>query len=102
MSLQGPIIVAADTPAPGIIDCLAAAGAFPIVEARRKEVPAAIASVQPAAIILADPEPAWDRKLVKALEKAVAASDAPWLAVIACLADGAACEISSALRIPSG
>jgi GGDEF domain-containing protein len=56
MSLQGPIIVVAEAPVPAVVEPLGAAGAFPIIETRGCEIAAAMQSVEPAAIILADPE----------------------------------------------
>jgi hypothetical protein len=57
MSLTGPIVVVADHPAAELVEALASAGAFPIVESTWKKAPAAFISVQPAAIVLADPAP---------------------------------------------
>jgi len=54
MALQGPFVVVADSPAPDIVVGLSAAGAFPIIEAKWAEAPAALASVEPEAIVLGD------------------------------------------------
>jgi len=53
-SLQGPFAVIADSPAPDVVDALRAAGAFPIVEATWGDAPAALASIEPEAVVLAD------------------------------------------------
>jgi hypothetical protein len=55
MSLQGPIIVVAETPAPDLTEALRAAGAFPIVEAKWSDAPTAFVAVKPAAVVIAEP-----------------------------------------------
>jgi len=54
MALQGPFAVIADTPAPDVVDALRAAGASPVVETAWSDAAAALASVEPEAVILAD------------------------------------------------
>jgi hypothetical protein len=54
MALQGPFAVIADTPAPDVVDALRAAGGSPIVETTWADAPAALAGVEPEAIVLAD------------------------------------------------
>lgn len=71
MSLQGPIIVFADTPVPALLDRLASAGAFPVVEAQCHQITAAARSVQPAAIILADPNALADPAVGDAIANAM-------------------------------
>ncbi len=65
MALQGPFAVIADSPAPDVVDALRAAGAFPIIEATWTDAPSALASVEPEAVILAEPCP--DRARAAAL-----------------------------------
>jgi GGDEF domain-containing protein len=84
MSLQGPIIVVADARAPALLDSLARAGAFPVVEARAEQIPTAIASVQPAAIILADPHAAADPTVTGAVAPMPEVGQ-PYVPVIACV-----------------
>jgi GGDEF domain-containing protein len=55
MSLQGPIIVVADTPAPDIVEALGTAGAFPIVEATWADASTAFVAVKPAAVVIVEP-----------------------------------------------
>ena len=55
MSLQGPMIVVADSPATDLVDALSAAGAFPIVEAKWADAPTAFVAVKPAAVVIAEP-----------------------------------------------
>jgi hypothetical protein len=57
MSLQGPMIVVADSPATELVDALGAAGAFPIVEAKWADAPTAFVAVKPAAVVIAEPGP---------------------------------------------
>ncbi len=55
MSLQGPLIVVAEQPATGLVQALSAAGAFPIVEAKWTDAPAAFLTVKPTAVVIAEP-----------------------------------------------
>ena len=55
MALQGPFVVVADSPAPDVVEALRAAGAFPIIETNWPDAVAAIASVEPEAVVLAAP-----------------------------------------------
>ncbi len=54
MALQGSFVVVADSPAPDVVEALRAAGGCPIVEAHWAAAPAALASVEPEAVVLAD------------------------------------------------
>jgi len=55
MSLQGPLIVVAEQPATELVQALSTAGAFPIVECKWADAPAAFLTVKPAAIVIAEP-----------------------------------------------
>jgi len=55
MSLQGPLIVVAEQPAAELVQALSVAGAFPIVESKWVDAPAAFVTVKPAAIVIAEP-----------------------------------------------
>ena len=55
MALQGPFVVVADSPAPDVVEALRAAGAFPIIETNWPDAAAAMASVEPEAVVLAEP-----------------------------------------------
>ncbi|MBS0247438.1 MAG: GGDEF domain-containing protein [Proteobacteria bacterium] len=55
MSLQGPLLVVADAPAPNLVEALGAGGAFPIVETNWADAPTAFVSVKPAAVVIAEP-----------------------------------------------
>jgi hypothetical protein len=55
MSLQGPLIVVAEQPATELVQALITAGAFPIVECKWADAPAAFVTVKPAAIVIAEP-----------------------------------------------
>jgi len=70
MALQGPFVVVADNPAAEVVEALREAGAFPIVEAGWAEAAAALVSVNPEAVVLA--EPCGDRAYAAALESALA------------------------------
>ena len=49
------MIVVAESPATDLVDALAAAGAFPIVETKWADAPTAFTSVKPAAVVIAEP-----------------------------------------------
>jgi len=57
MSLQGPLIVVAESPATALVEALGEAGAFPIVEAKWADAPTAFVAVKPSAVIIAEPGP---------------------------------------------
>jgi GGDEF domain-containing protein len=57
MSLQGPLIVVAESPATALVEALGEAGAFPIVETKWADAPTAFISVKPSAVIIAEPGP---------------------------------------------
>src|SRR4051812_28266965 len=57
MSLQGPLIVVAESPATSLVAALGDAGAFPIVETTWADAPTAFMSVKPSAVIIAEPGP---------------------------------------------
>jgi hypothetical protein len=71
MALQGPLAVIADHPARDVVEALRAAGAYPIVEARWADAPAALQARPPQAVILAEACP--DRTRASALAKALSA-----------------------------
>ncbi len=56
MALQGPLVVVSERPAEYLVAALSKAGAFPIVETRWNDAPAAVASIAPAAVIIDDCE----------------------------------------------
>lgn len=82
MSLQGPMVVVADNPAPDLVDALGAAGAFPVVESRWVDAPSAFISVQPSAIVLAEPGPASDPKAADTLGLQIQTRTGPFIPLI--------------------
>src|SRR5262245_35992489 len=71
MAMLGPMVIVAEQPATDLVEVLGKAGAFPIVEASFADAPAAIAEIQPAALVLA--ADAWPvgrtgTALIKAIE----------------------------------
>ena len=84
MALQGSFVVVSDNPAPEMVEALRGAGAFPIVEAAWAEAPAALASVEPEAVLLADAGA--DASRVAAFAKALAdrqKTERPFMPVLA-------------------
>jgi hypothetical protein len=82
MALQGPLVVIGALPGAEFADALAAAGAFPIVEAGGAEAGEVIAAANPEAILLADPQTSADPAVAETLDRGLAAS-APFVPVLA-------------------
>jgi hypothetical protein len=83
MSLQGSILVVAETPAVDLTTALSAAGAFPIVEATWADAPTAFVSVKPNAVIIADPGPPSSEANARMLCLQIATASGPAVPVIA-------------------
>lgn len=97
MSLHGSMIVVAERPATAIVAALQAAGAFPIVETRWADAADAVAAIEPAALVLAEPGPPPDPGHAKLLAQRLENLAGPYAPLIArVLPDGSA-AIPSAL-----
>ena len=83
MSLPGPILVVSDRPDRKLITALAGAGAFPVVESVLAEAARAIAKVQPAAVLFADPDAEPVQSQADQLMEAIDAMPAPFMPVVA-------------------
>src|SRR6202142_66537 len=83
MSLQGPTLVVADSPATGLVDALVAAGAFPIVETTRSDAPTAFVSVKPTAVVIAEPGAPPDESAARMLCLQIATAKGTIVPVIA-------------------
>ena len=101
MALQGPFLVVADSPAPDVVDALRAAGAFPIVEADWPDAAAAVASVEPAGVVLAEPCSDGERasEHAQALADKLKSGSGPFTPVIARLRDDGASLVPDALAM---
>jgi hypothetical protein len=101
MALQGPFVVVADSPAPDVVEALRTAGAFPIIETNWPDAAAALASVEPEAVVLA--EPCSDRERADAHSRALAdriqVADAAFTPVIARLREDGAAPMPDVLAI---
>jgi len=99
MALQGPFVVVADSPARDVVEALRAAGAFPIVEASWADAAAAVASVEPEAVVLA--EPCGEAALAQArtLADALKTNGGPFTPVIAATREDGAAPLPDALAI---
>jgi len=100
MALQGPFLVVADSPAPDVVEALRAAGAFPIIEANWADAAAAVASVEPEAVVLTEPR---DSERADAHARALAdqlqAGNGPFTPVIARTREDGAALLPDALAI---
>jgi GGDEF domain-containing protein len=101
MALQGPFVVVADSPAPDVVEALRAAGAFPIIETAWADALDAIASVEPEAVVLA--EPCADREradeYARALTKRLNTAGGPFTPVIARMHEDGPAPVPHALAI---
>ena len=87
MSLPGPILVVSSRHDRKLITALSAAGAFPIVESTLEEAAEAILRVEPAAVLFADADASPVQSLADALMDALDAAPAPFMPVVARVAD---------------
>lgn len=96
MSLQGPLIVVAEQPAAELVQALSAADAFPIVESKWADAPAAFVTVKPSAIVIAEPGAPANIASARMLCLQVATVNGPIVPVIArvCGDDDAAVPIA--------
>ncbi|HTV34786.1 MAG TPA: GGDEF domain-containing protein [Xanthobacteraceae bacterium] len=101
MALQGPFVVVADNPASDLVAALRRDGAFPIVETSWAEAAAALTSVEPEGLVLADA--CTDRAAAAALARVFAdrrkAREAALLPILARTRDDSAILFPDALTI---
>ena len=93
------MVVVAESSAADLIDVLGKAGAFPTVETRWADAPAAIAEVQPVAIAIADPEGNPSPLHVHAVIQCIETRGGPVTPVIALVERDYAPAIPNALAI---
>ncbi|HLH94595.1 MAG TPA: GGDEF domain-containing protein [Xanthobacteraceae bacterium] len=98
MASLGPIVVIAEHPAADAVEALAAAGAFPIVEASWGDAHAAIDKIEPAALVVAEPNPPPDPRIAQVLASRIQAMNL-LMPVLARLADDGAAPIPGALAV---
>jgi len=89
MSLQGPLVVVAEVPAPDVVEALSAAGAFPIVEANWADAPTAFVSVKPAAVVVVEPGPPPSEAAARMLCLQIATTQGPIVPTVALCHEGA-------------
>jgi len=99
MSLQGPIVVVGDQLYPELVAALGAAGAFPVVETPWGNAAAAIAKIEPAAVVLNQADGSPDDKTLLALTRTIAEARGPHMPVLARVIAGAEPVIATALPI---
>ena len=97
MALQGPVVVVAETPVPDLVAALRTAGAFPIVETAWADAAGAFSSVEPEALVLA--EPCVHHAFADALAERLKARTGPLTPVIARIGEGGSLWPSEALCI---
>ncbi|HEY7663789.1 MAG TPA: GGDEF domain-containing protein [Xanthobacteraceae bacterium] len=99
MAFLGPMVVVAENSAADLIDVLGKAGAFPIMEARWADAPAAIAEIQPVALAIADPRGEPAPQHVRATMQCIEARGGPVMPVIALVEQDGAPALPGALAI---
>src|SRR5712692_1150546 len=99
MALLGPMVVVAESSAADLIDVLGKAGAFPIVETRWADAPAAIVEIQPVALAIADPQGTPSAGKLRAVNQCIETRGGPVMPVIALLEEDSASPIPNALAI---
>jgi GGDEF domain-containing protein len=101
MALQGPFVVVADNPAVDVVAALRAEGAFPIIEVNWADAATALASVEPEAIVLAEPcgESFRAAALAKALAAAGKKTGRAFMPIVARMRDDGAAVVPDALAI---
>ncbi len=77
------MILVADDPAVDLLDALAAAGAFPIVETKWADAPAAFSSVKPGAVVIAELGAPPNEAAARKLSERIAAANEPIVPVVA-------------------
>ncbi len=97
MSLQGPLIVVAEQPAAGLVEALSAAGAFPIVETKWADAPAAFLTVKPSAVVIAEPGPPKNEASARMLCLQITTVNGAMVPVIACVRGDADAAVPIAL-----
>src|SRR5215471_4157042 len=99
MALLGPMVVVAENSAADLLDILSKAGAFPIVEARWADAPAAIAEIQPVALAVADPQGMPSPRHLHAITHCIETRGGPVMPVIALVEQDRVPSIAGALPI---
>jgi hypothetical protein len=101
MALQGPFVVVADHPAPDVVEALQMAGAFPVIETNWADAAAALGSVEPEALVLAEPcgDPARSKEYAHALEECLIAKSGAFTPVIARTHEDGAAALPDVLAV---
>src|SRR6516165_260918 len=100
MALIGPMVVVAESSAADLIDVLAAAGAFPVVETPWSHAPAAIVEIQPVALAIADPDGKPSARHTRAVAQCIEARGGPIMPVVALVERDGKSAFPGALPIP--
>lgn len=102
MSLQSPIIVVADTPAPDIVEALDTAGAFPIVETNWADAPTAFVAVKPAAVVIAESGAPRSDAAARTLSLQIVTAPGPMVPTLAVVQGEQGAAIPVALCVDAG
>src|SRR4029078_6501292 len=95
MSRQGPILIVADKTATGLVQALAGAGAFPVIETTWRDASAELAEIKPPPIAASEPT---DVDAAAALTQKLAKA-APIIPMLMCLRDDKPSPLLDALTM---
>src|SRR5262245_17000674 len=101
MSLQGPILVIAESKHPDLVAILGEAGAFPVVEMAYADAASGVARIEPAAILLPDADVPADQAVLDKLLAAIETLPPPVMPVIARVSERSGPAIPGALPVAS-
>ena len=99
MAMLGPVVVVSECPAPDLADVLGKAGAFPIVEATFADAPAAIAEIEPAALVVTAAGPWPAGRVGNTLIKTIETRGGPFMPVLVRVSEDSEAVIPHALPI---
>ena len=101
MPLQGPFVVVADSPAPDVVEALRAAGASSVVETTWADAVVALATVEPEAIVVAQPcsDPERAEDYAEAIAERLDTCEGPFTPIIARVRDDGVAPLPDALTI---
>ena len=92
----------ADSPAADLVDALVAAGAFPVIETKWADAPAAFASVKPTAVVIPEPGTPQNESAARKLSKQIAAANEPIVPVVARVSGDQEAALPGALAADAG
>jgi len=97
--MAGPVVVVGDQLHSELVAALSEAGAFPVVETPWADAAAAVAKIEPAAVVLDETEGRPEGKAVEELRRTIDKASGPHMPVLARTKPGVSSVVSTALPI---